>query len=232
VLVSRVAAVRDESGLTLVELLVATAAGVVVMFGISLALIVTLRETSRVTSHVHANQRARLTMTKVIDQLHSACVAPQIAPVQEESTGTLLSFWHQTGAAVAPTPVLSKISLSGTTLSQSDYAAVGGTAPKWIPATTPSSTVQLMTNVSALSASVPIFRYYGYVSGQVSATPFTASPLGTNAAKTVKIAVAFKTAPRTTPIADANAPTEIQNSALLRLTPPSYATSSNNSPCQ
>lgn len=231
---SRIHLIRDERGLTLIELLVATAAGVVVMFGISLALIVTLRETSRVTSHVHANQRARLAMTKIIDQLHSACVAPKISPIQEDSTGTLLSFWHQTGSAVAPTPVLSRISLVGTTLSQADYAATGGTAPAWKFSTTPSSTTQLMTNVSAISAGVPLFRYYGYSSGQVSATPFpTTTTLGkTNALSTAKVTVAFKAAPLTTPIVDANAPTEIQNSALLRLTPPAYATSSSNTPCQ
>jgi len=231
---SRIAAMRDESGLTLVELLVATAAGVIVMFGITMALIVTLRETQRVASHVDANQRARIAMSRIIDQLHSACVAPLITPIQSSSTGTTLVFWHQTGSAVALTPVESKISLSGTTLTQSDYPATGGAAPKWTFATTPASTVQLMTNISQVSASVPLFRYYGYSSGQISSTPFPiTTTLGTtNAPKTTKVAIAFKAAPLSTPIVDANAPTEIQNSALLRLTPPSYSTSSNNAPCQ
>src|SRR4029077_6904163 len=111
--------IQDQSGMTLVELLVATAAGVIVMAGITLAVIVTTRENNRVSSHVDANQRARLTMTNIIDELHSACVAPQIAPIREDSTGTMLSFWHKSGSAVALTPVLSRISLVGTTLSQS-----------------------------------------------------------------------------------------------------------------
>ena len=74
------------------------------MFGVTLAVIVTMRETNRVASHVDANQRARLTMTKIIDQLHSACVAPQIAPVQKDSTGTMLIFCHQTGLSRRPDP--------------------------------------------------------------------------------------------------------------------------------
>ncbi len=148
----RVDLIRDESGMTLVELLVATAAGVIVMAGITMAMIVTMRETNRVASHVDANQRARITMTKIIDQLHSACVAPQIAPVQEDSTGTMLSFLHQSGSAVSATPVLSRVSLVGTTLPQSDYPVSGGAAPNWTFSETASKTSELMTGVSAMTA--------------------------------------------------------------------------------
>jgi hypothetical protein len=171
-------------------------------------------------------------MTKIINQLHSACVAPQIAPVREDSTGTMLSFIHQSGSAVAPTPVLSRISLSGTTLTQSDYAATGGAAPNWIFATTASSTVQLMTGVSPISLTVPVFRYFAYSGGSVSATPLAATPLGTNATKAVQVNVAFKAAPGKTVSGDANAQAEIQNAALLRLTPPGYSSTTSNLPCQ
>jgi hypothetical protein len=226
-------AIGDERGMTLVELLVATAAGVVVMFGITLAVIVTTRETNRVASHVDANQRARLTMTKILNQLHSACVAPQIAPLQEESTGTLLSFLHQSGSAVALTPVLSKISLTGTTLSQSDYPATGGAAPNWTFATTPSSTVQLMEDVSPLTAGAPIFSYYAYSNGQVSATPLVTPLNEGRAGNATQVNIAFETAPMKTAIkGDAGEATEIQDSALLRLTPPAYGSNSANLPCQ
>jgi hypothetical protein len=227
----RLELLRDERGMTLVELLVATTAGVVVMTGVVLTMIVTMRETNRVSSHVEANQNARIAMTKIINQLHSACVAPQITPVQEDSTGTTLSFLHQSGSAVAPTPVLSRISLTGTTLSQSDYQVTGGAAPIWTFATIPSSTVQLMTGVSAISATVPIFTYFAYSNGQVSATPLT-TPLGANATNAVKVNVAFQAAPSRIVVGDANAETEIQNSALLRLTPPGYSSASANLPCQ
>jgi pilin/secretion family protein with methylation motif len=223
---------RDERGMTLVELLVATTAGVVVMAGISLSLIVTMRQTDRVTSHVEANQKARLTMTKVIDQLHSSCVAPQIVPVQEGSNGTSLTFLHQTGSAISPTPVKSTISLSGTTLSQSDYPATGGAAPDWIFATTPSSTMQLMTGVSAISASVPIFRYFSYIEGKINATPLSVPLSKARAEETVQVNVAFKAASMNAPPSgDTNGSTEIQNSALLRLTPPAYSSATSNRPC-
>jgi Tfp pilus assembly protein PilW len=227
----RAAPLRDESGMTLVELMVAMSAGVVVMTGVILAMIVTMRETNRVASHVDANQRARLTMTKIINQLHSACVAPQIAPLREDSTDTTLSFLHQAGSMVAPTPVLSKITLSGTTLTQSDYPATGGGAPNWTFATTASFTTQLMTGVSAISEGVPIFRYYAYSSGKVSSTPLS-TPLNANASTAVQVNVAFKATPETTVSGDANAQTEIQNAALLRLTPPGYSSTTANLPCQ
>lgn len=232
--VRRLDLIHDEQGMTLVELMIATTTGVVVMTGVVLTMIVTMRETNRVAGHVEANQNARITMTKILNQLHSSCVAPQIAPLQEDSTGTLLSFIHQSGSAVAPVPMLSKISLTGTTLSQSDYAVVGGAAPQWTFSTTASSTVQLMTGVSAISSSVPIFAYYAYSGGRVSATPLTANPLGENATKAVQVDVSFQTAPPGSKAIskDANAETEIQDSALLRLTPPGYNPASANLPCQ
>ncbi len=173
------------------------------MFGSSTGVIVRFARPTRSPAHVDANQRSRMTMYKVIDELHSACVASQIAPVQTGSTGTLLSFLHQSGSAVSPTPVLSKISLNGTTLSQSDYASTGGTAPTWTFSSTPSSTIQLMTGVSPTSGS-SIFNYYAYSNGQVASTPLTTPLSSTDAAKTVQVSVAFKVAPSTTPVVDSN----------------------------
>lgn len=222
---------RDERGMTLVELLIASTAGVVVMAGITLTMIVTMRETNRVASHVDANQRARIAMTTIINELHSACVAPQIAPLQPESTGTLLSFMHQSGSAVAPTPVVSKISLVGTTLTQSDYA-VTGAAPNWSPVQNASSTVTLMTNVAPISGSIPVFRYFSYdTSGRISATPL-ATPLEGSNGVAVQVNIAFKTAPRRAVSGDAGAETSIQDAALLRLTPPGFNPTTANLPCQ
>jgi hypothetical protein len=219
--------------MTLVELLVATSTGIVVMAGITLSLIVTMRQTDRVASHVDSNQKARITMTKIMDQLHSSCVAPQVAPIQPGSQGSSLTFWHQTGAAISPTPVKSTISLSNGILTQYDYAATGGTAPTWTFATNPTSIVRLMTGVSPISASVPLFRYYAYSDGKLNTTPLSVPLDEALAATAVQVSVAFKVKPlNAPPIGDTNGETEIQNSALLRLTAPSYSSSTANLPCQ
>ena len=135
--------IREDRGTTLVELLVATMAGVLVMFAIVSLVIISLRETDRVTSHVDATQRGRTTLNKVIEELHSACFAPRIAPVLEKSTGTELIFLHQIGSAVALTPTKSYVKLVGSTLSQENLPTTGGTAPNWTYGT--ASTEQLMT---------------------------------------------------------------------------------------
>lgn len=217
--------------MTLVELLVATSAGVVVMFGVTTSVIVATRESNRVATHVNANQRARIAMTRIIDQLHSACVAPLVIPVRTGSTGTTLNLWHQSGSAVAPAPIESRITLSGTTLSQSNYQATG-TGPNWTFPSSPNSTVQLLTGVSQISSSIPIFRYYAYSSGQVSSTPLTTPLSETDSQRTVMVTVAFKAAPQKTPFADANGATSIEDSAQLRLTSPGFSTSTVNQPCQ
>jgi Tfp pilus assembly protein PilW len=229
--------IRDERGTTLIELMVALATGIVILFAVTTVLIVSLRETGRITSRVNAVQNARLTLSKVVDQLHSACIAPQIAPIQEQSTGTSLRFIHQTGSAVAPTPILSVVSLTGSTLSQSDYAATGGAAPKWTFAPDPYSTRRLMTGISPTPPSSSIFSYYVYSGPQISMTPLSViAPLDeANAATVVKVGVAFTASPSTssnTPVDDPNAPASVQNSAVLRLTPASYHPGAVNLPCQ
>lgn len=230
----QLAPIRDESGTTLVELLVATTAGVVVLFAISAMIIVSLRETDRVNTHVDATQRGRTVLNKVIEELHSACIAPEIAPVKEKSTGTMLEFIHQTGSAVAPAPILSKVTLSGGTVSQSNYSSTGGSAPTWTFSETPSSTEQLMTNISPTTPSKSIFSYYSYTNGEISETSLSTptTELKENAAHTVEVKVALTAGPQNTPIEDTNAAANVTDSALLRFSPAPYNTSAPNLPCQ
>jgi type II secretory pathway pseudopilin PulG len=232
----RLGPLDDERGITLVELLVATAAGAIVIAGVSASTIVVLRESNRVSSHVEANQRARLTMTKVIDQLHSACFAYEYAPVLEKSNGTSMTFLHSTtatAAKVSPTPVKSTIALSGGNLIQSDYAATNTAAPWAFSAT--AATTTLMTGISQISASIPIFRYYPYENGQIRATPFSGELSAEEAEKTAQVTVAFKAGPLRTRLSsssDPNVATPVQNSALLRFTPSGFETSAAYLPCE
>lgn len=226
---------RDERGMTLIELLVATSAGIVVLFGIVAAMIVTLHQTGRVTSHVDADQRARIAMTKVVNQLHSACVMPRIAPVREGSD-TALTFLHQTGSEVEPTPIKSTISLNGETLREANYEPTGGTAPEWQYAnfpTKPTSEEILATGISPLSTGTPIFSYFAYSGGKVESTRLATPFKEEVGAKVAQVNVAFQAAPLTTPNAnDTGASTPIQSAVTLRLTPPAYSTETSDLPCQ
>ena len=229
---TRLEPIHDESGTTLVELMVAIMTGLVILSALTMVILTTLHGSVRVTARVHATQRARLALDKLMEELHSACVTPEIAPVKEKSNGTVLRFVHQTGSEVAPTPVLSVISLSGGTLTQSDYKPTGGTAPNWtFSEEKPSSTQTLLTKVAPIPPSSSIFSYYSYSGGTISSTPQTTPLSKEEALLTVEVHAALTAAPETTPVADAGASASVQNSATLRLTPPSFNEGSPARPC-
>lgn len=230
----RIEAIRDERGATMVEVLVATATGLVVLSALTTVIVVSLHGSARVTARVDATQRARIVVARVMQELHSACVAPKIAPIQAGSTGTALKFIHASGSegsAVAPNPTLTEISLSGGVLTQTDWASTGGTAPVWSYSSTP-TTRRLLTNVAAIAPSSSIFSYYASSGGAVSATP-QATPLGaTTAPLTILVHLALTASPTRTQVADKNAAASIQDSATLRLTPSSFNENAESLPCQ
>ena len=85
---------------------------------------------------------------ELMDQLHSACVAPGVAPVLAGSTESSLSFLSRRGSAVSPTPDKRVVTPQRRAPSrESIYPATGGAAPSWTFAGTPSSTRELLTGV-------------------------------------------------------------------------------------
>jgi Tfp pilus assembly protein PilW len=222
----------DETGTTLVELMVALMAGLVIFGALTTMVVTTMHGSARVTARVEATQRARIAMVRVMEQLHSACVTPEIAPVRTGSTGNSLKFVHQTGSAVSPTPILSVVSYASGTLTQSDYAATGGTSPSWTFASTPSSTRTLLTKVAPISPSTSIFSYYRYSNGAIASTPQSTPLTAEEAALTVEVRAGISADPLSKPVKDANVDANVRNSASLRLTPPSFNEGSPSKPCQ
>jgi prepilin-type N-terminal cleavage/methylation domain-containing protein len=171
------AAVRDERGMTLVELLVATAAGLIVMSALFTILDVTLHQTSRTLTRVAATQRARTTFEGISNELHSACIAKDETPIQPSlnqagnsngsiaSTANSLVFISQYGTATNPTPVEHSITFdpdSGT-LKEYTYAVTGSGPLSWQFASTPTpSAGRLLLNNVVQSGSTPVFQYYAY----------------------------------------------------------------------
>jgi len=220
-----------DGGFTLVELMVALMAGLVILSALTMVILTTLHGTSRVSARVHATQNARLGMTKLMQELHSACVTPEIAPIRQGSSGTSLQFIHQTGSAVSPTPVYSEVNFSGGALTQQDYH-VTGTSPNWSKGAATGSPRTLLSDVAPVPPSSTIFSYYSYSGGTISQTPQTVPLSEGDAALTVEIHTALSAAPETTPVADSGANSVVQNSATLRLTPPSFNEGSPARPCQ
>ena len=154
--------------------MVAITTGLVILSALTTVILTTLHGSARVTARVHATQRARVALAELMEELHSACVTPEIAPVKEKSNGTVAQVRPPDRLRGRPTPILSVVSLSGDTLSQSDYEPTGGAAPNWtFSEETPSSTRTLLTGVAPVPPSSSIFSYYSYSGGTISTTPQT-----------------------------------------------------------
>jgi Tfp pilus assembly protein PilW len=226
---------RSEGGYSLVELLVAMTTGLVVMGAIMVLINVTTRHQQFVSDRVVANQRARPVMTNLMNDLHSACVAPQVSPVQAGSTGTEMRLVSQTGSGVSVTPQLHVVRLEGGTLRETVYNTSGGTAPDWTFSSTPAENRVLLKGVTAGSGGVqPLFRYYSYGSGGVvSSTPLSTPLSSAGAESTVQVAVTFAVSPNESGAAtdDANAAVELTDTAVFRLSAASEDTSEVNAPC-
>jgi prepilin-type N-terminal cleavage/methylation domain-containing protein len=84
--------VRSAAGFTLVEVLVAVVLSVVVIGAASSILVIGLDQSSRINNRVQATQLGRIAMTKIVDELHSACLTEKFVPVQKGSTAQELWF--------------------------------------------------------------------------------------------------------------------------------------------
>ena len=84
--------VRTEAGFTLIEVLVAVVISVVVIGAASSILVIALHQSSRISDRVQSTQLGRIPMTKIVDELHSACLTEKFAPVRQASTEQKLWF--------------------------------------------------------------------------------------------------------------------------------------------
>jgi len=82
----------SEHGFSLLELLVAMVAGMVLTFATFSLLELATNQTSRATDYVQASQLGRTAMNHIVDQLNSTCVAENSAPVLGTSTSEALFF--------------------------------------------------------------------------------------------------------------------------------------------
>jgi len=168
------ARLRREEGFTLVELLATMVAGLVVVGALVTVLSTALQQTSFTFTRVDATERARVTLTHIEDELHSACLVNDVTPIEggaqgsQDSDANDLVFVSQFGTSANPTPVEHEITYNGTnhTLVENTYAVTGGSDPtKWVFASTPTgATKLLLTNVTQIAnpSTLPVFQYFAY----------------------------------------------------------------------
>lgn len=170
---------RRQEGFTLVELLAAMAAGLVVVGGLVTVLSVTLQQTTATFTRVDATERGRVMLTHIEDELHSACIVNDVTPIEggaqgsQDSDANNLVFVSAFGTSANPTPVEHKITYSPTnhTLTEYNYAVTGGSNPsQWVFASAPTHTAGtlLLNNVGQIVlagpplTTVPVFKYFAY----------------------------------------------------------------------
>jgi prepilin-type N-terminal cleavage/methylation domain-containing protein len=159
-------ALSSEAGFTLVELMVAMVAGVVVLLALGTIMDVTLRETTRSFTLVDATERSRPVFEQIENELHSSCFADEQTPIQSGSSPNALIFMTSTGNAAIPTAIWHEIdfnpaptaTLTDTTYT-TNYSVVGG-EPTWTRGTLVGTKV-LLNNVAA-DGSTPVFQYFAY----------------------------------------------------------------------
>lgn len=218
--VGKRAVLSDELGYTLIEMLVAMVTGLVITFALFAILQFSMNQTTRLTDFAHSTQLGRTTLTKIVDELHSACLAPGFTPIQAESSSTELRFIN----AYSEKAIISEKEQEAykhkivwnekaNTLTDFVYKSNGGTWPNFTfsEAATPAAGVLIGSNIRQSESGgkkLPIFRYYSYnaESSESATTGLTtlnaeplASPLTTITAPTAaSVLISFNTAPSAT----------------------------------
>ncbi|HEY1778801.1 MAG TPA: prepilin-type N-terminal cleavage/methylation domain-containing protein [Solirubrobacteraceae bacterium] len=247
-----------EDGFTLIEVLVAMVAGLIVSAAMGAIVVTSVHLGATTTDRVDANQQGRIALEKIVQQLDSACVANTAAPIiSNGATGPVgnpalsdgTHIWFYTAVAPGQTvtdtatlnPSLVEIYLSNGSLKETAYPWAGGTAPApantnpwYFSWTTNVTSYTLLPNVAQVGSTAPIFQYYGYTSpvGTLSTTPYSTSPsLGaTNASTTAQVSINFLALP-TDDFNALNRGVQLTDSVVLRLTPASSQANAANAPC-
>jgi hypothetical protein len=216
--------------MSVIELL-AGILGFVVIFGAIMEMtIVATHNQDRIAQRVAADQRARPTLTRIMDGLHSACVAQRVAPIAPGSTSNSITFISKSGSAVSPVPDRRVLTLTGGNLTEQVYPATGGAPPVWTFSGTPTTNRTLLTNVTAPAGGA--FRYFRYINGQLSTTPLPVPLSSTDASRTAHVTVSLTVQPgRGVSSQDTNSPITLTNSADLLLESASQVSAQENLPC-
>ncbi len=158
---------RDSRGFTLIETLVAMVTGVIVAGALFAILEFSLHETRRETNTVQATQLARTTMTRLVNELDSACLTSGFAPVEPGSGPSKLIFVDAySGATEITNPVEREIALEGGELNEKTYLPTNGSELANLKfeakAASEAKSGTLFQQAEEEGKAVPVFTYYKY----------------------------------------------------------------------
>jgi Flp pilus assembly pilin Flp len=200
--------IRDERGITLVEVMVAATIGTVVMLGLLGLLDATTRVSARVTARADSGMRGREAMEQMVQLLRASVCMKQAATLTpiDSASDTSVTFYadiaHPSGTGTDDfIPQKFQLSLSGGTLTQTTWTGAGTYADPTTPLTFSGAgaTRPVLANVRA-KPGVPIFSFYAY-NGSTAPDPYNGataltSPLSAaDLAKVAMVRIAFVAGP-------------------------------------
>jgi Tfp pilus assembly protein PilW len=232
--------VRDERGYTLIELLLATVAGLVVC-GAALAIVISsLTFSINSGDRTDSDQQASVAMEQIVQALNSSCivgvgVSPIVgvtsttsvtgstaAAASSNNSITFYSSQADTPTITNPTEYVLYLSAANGPLDMAAYQYSTGSSGY---SAAPSSTLVLVPHAAPPgstaknASSTPIFTYFGYdpTSGALTDQYSSSPTLGaTNAAATSEVGINFQAQP-----SDGNDPAgaaaDVSNTVVLRL---------------
>jgi len=196
----RLARLRDQRGFTLVELLMTTVIGTIVLLAAFTIFDAALHAQTRVDDRSDMVARGRTAMEQVVQQLRSqVCLGPGY-PAVTYGDGSHVTFYADL-ADTTFVPQKRDLTFSGGTLTERDYTGSPSSGnPPYTFAATPSRTRVIATslvNQTQGATTIPFFTYYSFnAANPVRPANLLAVPLSaTDMARVVQITVAFGALP-------------------------------------
>ncbi|MFL5910373.1 MAG: hypothetical protein ACJ768_07395 [Gaiellaceae bacterium] len=147
---------RESSGFTVVELLVASVVGVLVLLVAFALLDASSQSYTRIDTRLDGTQRARRAMDWFERTIRSQACPDSTTPALMEATASSVTLWVDFGGTTF-TPTQHKLELNNGKLIDSTLTGA-------YPAQVVSSTATLATNIGNDGAT-PLFRYYAFQPG-------------------------------------------------------------------
>jgi prepilin-type N-terminal cleavage/methylation domain-containing protein len=153
---------RDESGFTLVELLMAMSIGVVVLFAAFMLVDASTPLAAKTQDRVDAAQRGRLAMDIIGAELRSqVCMPGAVPPIMPTVSDAANVWFYGNNQDQDSLPQRHHIYIQGTALKEDTWQGQGTQANVTFPVGLLPQTRTLLDPV-ALVPGVPLFRFFGF----------------------------------------------------------------------
>ena len=249
---------NTEAGFTIIELLVAMMAGLVIVFAAFALVDLSVTQASRVSDRVAATGASQSAMAHLDRELNSGCLTGDVSPIQGSTAAGIspavnsdandLVFVTGIGDGATGTPTEHVVSFKNGALTDTWYANTGGSPPDaqdastWTFSANKAGSIVLLNHVANQSG-IPMFQYYSYSNpanatansllGAAGSQPFHSAAPGHRRRRTPPDRSRRSRSPgwrhRTDGWSDPSREATMSDSVVFRLTPASP--SSTNLPC-